>query len=93
MIRRARAHRRGGSVVITDSNSLRYRILGNLFDCHEITEIVVVQIFTKDGRLTVASCHKPPANTPFDRNEWFRFIAQFKGVLIIGGEYYVHNIE
>jgi hypothetical protein len=93
MIRRDGAHRRGGSLGITDNNTLRYRTSGKFFDYHETTEIVPVEIFSKDVPLIVASCHNPPTNNPIDRNDCYRFFAQFEGLLVIGGEFYVHNIE
>jgi hypothetical protein len=55
-----------------------------------LIEIVVVEIFTKDGPLIVASCYKPPINTTIDRNGW---IVQFEGLLVIGGDFNANNTE
>ncbi|KYM94053.1 RNA-directed DNA polymerase from mobile element jockey [Cyphomyrmex costatus] len=82
---------RGGGVLIAIRNDIKYRRIQVLERCGGLVEACAVEVSVRGEPLTVVSCYRPPNAGHIAVGEWDRFLSQFRGKVIFGGDFNSHN--
>lgn len=90
VVRSDRLTHNGGGVAIFISHKLKYKKVTRIFNCNNNIETCAIEIFTQDKKLTIASYYRPP-NNHIRRTMWVRFLSQFDGKFVIGGDLNIHH--
>lgn len=87
VVRQDRVGRSGGGVLILVRSSLRYQVLKVVNNCQDRLEVYAIDLFTTLRHLSIMSIYKPPSELILNARDWFDFLDQFKGKILIGGDF------
>lgn len=93
-MRKDRAQGRGGGVAIIINQSIKYRIVDNLYNCENKIEVCAVEIFSKGESIFLVACYRPPSMQVISEEDWSKFLNQFDhSKVYFGGDFNAHNPE
>jgi hypothetical protein len=82
-VRKGSNQRVGGFVAIFIKNKLKYSRKDGLYDEDDgKIEACVIELYTGQGKIIIASCYKKP-HMKIERKLWKKFFAQFEYKLLI----------
>lgn len=59
--------------------------------CHDCIEACAIDVYVSSGKITIASCYRPPDGPTIGSAHWERFLAQFHNPGVFCGDFNVHN--
>jgi len=87
IVRKDRIDRRGGGVLIMVCSNLKYNIMENIPDCQGNLEACGIELFLKQGKMSIISVYRPPDGSRINSRMWQNFFANFHGKFFIGGDF------
>ncbi|XP_019884483.2 uncharacterized protein LOC109610335 isoform X1 [Camponotus floridanus] len=87
IIRKDRLHGRGGGVLILVKSNLKYSILNNIPDCQGNLEVCGIELFLKQGKMSIISLYRPPSSSRINSRSWRNFFANFRDKVLVGGDF------